>query len=758
MRRRGSLPYNLANVPPMFPLTGFSRTRRASAGGLPPPVPGYTHPTAAAATGRPATDRPAPSTWRSLSPSRPGTGRKNEWSISPVLRPLAGPHAGGALPSYVSPSGRRGGGSVDGSRRERRGVAALAPPPPHRVLPERERRPQAEASASVTRLGQAMGMPFPGSRTSPVRPRGRTPSSPRAAEDHSASTSSSGDYQQPLVSPSGSVCLEAVESTGGGTASSGGQPIAAQPTPPGTDGAGRPAFFSGPGVSEAVSVSGRDGNLASPPSSREPTAHQDSEGSSPGLPVPSATSTLPSNGVLPVAAEAETSQSCLSPPAMLPATDQQWVAGLSGATALVISDGQGGPSDEISRAGDDGSDVARPSPPPISSDFFGLDAAAGEIGVTAGPSPFVNTSSPLTRGRNGGLEPSMFGADGVDGDGKNGGSGDVSGAADLFAAEAPARAADELFCSYGPDEHKATSRPNGSASAADTSVFSQGPPPEVPVPRPSSLPNPWGCSPQRQPLTEPKRWPTKAGTGFDRPLTPLSTEQKIPGGGHAAGAASAEVGAIPSEFFGQEDTAEFKDSRKGVAGGVGRAAPASFMPPVVAAPTIGADVATAHGWEVGSNGSLDAASRCSVQAAATAVVAVKPASNLYARGGSFGGRSDHRSGDAGWGSGSATGTAVTSLVVRDPSIRPPGVFAVFGFGGKLICMHPKRKLRLAPVPGAATSGGDGPALRKGPVKVSERGLKIYINACPPKWKGGGRGVLLWVGLGVNACVSSVLFR
>lgn len=746
VRRVGAVPYTLANVPPMFPLQGFSRTRRASAGGLPPPVPGYAH-----AVGGPATDRPACSTWRSLSPSRPGNGKRNGWSISPVLRSRSGPHIDGAWPSYVSPSARMGGGSVDGSRREA-GRAGLISLPPHRVFPEREKKSPAESSASVAKLGQAMGMSFPG-KTSSVRPLGGDPSDPGAAHVQSGSTTPSGHYQQPLVSPSGSMSVEAVETTGA-TTSSGEKPSAAQPTPPGADGTGRPAFFSAPSVAE-VSSSGRGGNGASPPSPRDSIARQDPKVPSPGLPVPPAASTLSSNGAFNAAPEAEVSLSRRSPPTVQ-AMDQQWVEGLSEA-AVPVSD-EKGPSDDISRAGADaarkdsvescGKDVARPPPPPLSSDVFGL--TAGEIGVTAGPSPFVNTSSPLTRGRNNGQEPFMFGGDGS-GDGENGGSGDVSGAADLFATEAPARAADELFSSHRSDAHEATSDagqssgPSGSGSGPDSSMFSQGPPPEAPPP--PSLPNPWGSSPLKHPLPEPKRWPTKGVTGFDRPLTPLATEQKVPGGENAA-AASAEAGAIPAAFSGAAE-AEFKDSKRRVAGAPGRVAPASFMPPAVAAPRLGAAVAGTQSWKSGSNGSFDGASRRS------AAVAAKPAPSFYGHGGGGGGfgRYSGRSGDAAWGSGSAKGATAADSAARDPSVRPPGVFAVFGFGGRLVCMHPKRKLRLAPVPGVGTSSGDGPALRKGPIKVRARGGK-ESNACPPKGGGGACSTVDEVGR--SMCVSSVL--
>ncbi|CAM9634879.1 unnamed protein product, partial [Laminaria digitata] len=68
----------------------------------------------------------------------------------------------------------------------------------------------------------------------------------------------------------------------------------------------------------------------------------------------------------------------------------------------------------------------------------------------------------------------------------------------------------------------------------------------------------------------------------------------------------------------------------------------------------------------------------------------------------------------------AAGTDHRSAAAREPGVRPPGVIAVFGFGGRLVCMHPRRKLRLACAPGVAPSPDEGPALRKGPVTVSGR--------------------------------------
>ncbi|CAN0600996.1 unnamed protein product, partial [Ectocarpus sp. 12 AP-2014] len=50
-------------------------------------------------------------------------------------------------------------------------------------------------------------------------------------------------------------------------------------------------------------------------------------------------------------------------------------------------------------------------------------------------------------------------------------------------------------------------------------------------------------------------------------------------------------------------------------------------------------------------------------------------------------------------------------------VTPAGVVASFGFGGKLVTMHPRRKIRLAPAPGVVPSPDDGPTLRKGPVNV-----------------------------------------
>ncbi|CAM9634809.1 unnamed protein product, partial [Laminaria digitata] len=272
--------------------------------------------------------------------------------------------------------------------------------------------------------------------------------------------------------------------------------------------------------------------------------------------------------------------------------------------------------------------VDNPRPPPMSSGAaFGEPpcgntfAGIGDIGVTACPSPFVNTSSPLTRGGGGGGgaggEASLFGLDPAE---ERSGNGAVGGAADLFATLAPARAANELFESdvLGAQLGAVAASDGGSSLGGgggggdqgggyDTSVFSQAPPPETPVVPPPSLPNPWGSSPQKQPLPEPKRWPTKGGTGFDRPLTPLSAG-KVPVRGNArssgdtgGGSSAAFFGSAAGDVSGAEDGDLVGAEGGGVPldGGVFQTTAASFTPPT--ATSAGVGVAAARPWEGGGS-------------------------------------------------------------------------------------------------------------------------------------------------------------
>ncbi|CAM9918670.1 unnamed protein product, partial [Hapterophycus canaliculatus] len=519
-----SSPYTLADVPPIFPPSAAPRARRmssaasaaaaAAVGGLPPPVPvTHTHGTPA---GTPATaERLVRSAWRSLSPSRAGDDRG--WSLSPVLAARAGSHRSispvllgkanldGVGVAYVSPSARMGKGRTTGS-------------------------------AGVARLGLAMGMPS-GAPLEPAEALG------------------------PRPKPCGVV-------DGSGTSAP------PPPLPPASEGVPKvPCEEDAEQLPPDVAVS------------NEP------DGGPVGSEIPAGEEEQPSRSPVEDSADAEAPGARRPPPASSD-SDQGWVTGLSEA-APPEEDRQGRPpvgdqpdtsvADDVDRSDDSDpqdtpaglvSDGKIPpsspqSPAVLSSDASEQNPPAAAapsavgveplvFGVTAGPSPFVNTSSPLTRSRNkSGREDSLFGtADGANGGadsdygdiGTGGVSGGVSGgAADLFAAEAPARAADELFSAGPPLADTATAADGSGGVASDTSLFSKGPPPETLTSAPPSLPNPWGSSPLKQPLAEPKRWPTTGGTGFDRPLTPSAA---APGASGMDSSRAGEAGAIPSAFFG----------------------------------------------------------------------------------------------------------------------------------------------------------------------------------------------------------------
>lgn len=349
--------------------------------------------------------------------------------------------------------------------------------------------------------------------------------------------------------------------------------------------------------------------------------------------------------------------------------------------------------------------------PTLATDVF---VSSGDFGVTARPSPLVNTSSPLTRRPNAG-EPSLFGAEDSDGENGKARAGDAAdGAASLFAAHAPAGSADALFTPQGSDprapaaaggDDRRSFGDNGSSGNPITSVdpFSEGPPPKNLLTLPTSLPNPWGSSPQKQPLAAPKLWPTKGGTGFDRPVAPKNTPSR------PAESSSERADAIPAAFV----TPAVTDDHGSLGGSAlhprevegtrgnafsGRSMAASFMPPGVSA----ARPAAKYSSNLGPNRSGGSAAT--------------------------GFKGPHGGGMpvGGWGSGLRT-TVDSSMAgadnsARDPSVKPPGVIAVFGFGGRLVCMHPRQKMRLASAPGVERLEDEHPGnscrLRKGPVKVS----------------------------------------
>lgn len=717
----------------MFPLPGFPRTRRVTAEGLPPPVPVPMHMPAA-----PVGERPTRSTWRSLSPSR--LGDDNGWSISPVLRARAGSHADRAA-AYVSTSSRESSGgaaalNLNGVRAPG-GLSFLSAPHP---VPRRDVG-RLGGLADVARLGNSMGTPFPGKSGGDGRY--TQPLGPGVDGKPARVTTASQQGHMPQVL-AGRQDAEQAKIVAASTEPSAAAPFGAQRPPFEADASARPLRSSS---ETASSVAGSDDAIPVFPC--ETAVGQDAAAESSRGTVPSVSSPTSDESCDP--SDVDETQQIRRSAATSPTTAQGWMAGLSealqpesgekappsgdlsksGATAdkvggAVTQRDEGGANGSKRAESDSpaGADVEgrRPTPPPpsLSTDAFGQPV--GPFGVTACPSPFVNTSSPLTRGRNGGREESLFGtADAADGGDAGAGDPAVSSAAYLFATHAPAPAADELFSSRGadiPEPRTTDARQSvgrlveGGANAAN--VFSHEPPPETPALPPPSLPNPWGSSPLKQPLPEPKRWPTKGGTGFDRPLTPLAAEM---GPVREISSSSGEAGAIPAAF--DESTGnECGADNGGFGGKAGRnafqAPPASFMPPVAVSTGV-----TAKPWEnIGRGPSLQAAGVDGTFASASKTLAPQPSLTRYPNTGGFKGYKG-RSVGGGWGLGvPATGTPAATEAPRDPNVKPPGVIAVFGFGGRLVCMHPRPKLRLAPAPGVVPSPDDGPALRKGPVNVS----------------------------------------
>lgn len=727
----------------MFPLADFPRARRVTIGGLPPPVP-------TPAIMEPPTQLAARSTWRSLSPFR-AEGNKR-LSTSPILRPRAGSNVEEMM-VYVSPSARSGGGSaVNHSLAGIQKGRTLAPLPPPAWAAKQERKISKD-SASLARLGKTVSLPIPGK----VEKYWLSTGPPGPAVDFppaNATTTASQWNQEPALFSTGGQNMGGLEAAASITPSTVEPFNARRSSPFGADGVGEELVISSSETAPYLSVVAD----ALPPSPRESTAYQT-------VVVPPEATPLWSCGPSDVSANAETQRSCPSPPTIRENTDQGWLAALSEAApseaikqgpssselseagasidkvSVVVPQQDGGSSsngggikwDSVVSIGNDGASnnkvchaQALP-PPPLSSALFGQSVE--DFGVTARPSPFVNTSSPLTGGRKGGLDTSLFGPDAAESD--DGNVSTASGAADLFASHAPVRAADELFCSQDPVLAEATpSAAPGQQSLGDggkggntnnANLFLESPPPETPIEPPPSLPNPWGSSPIKQPLPEPRRWPTKAGTGFDRPQKNTKNPAREINSFSSRGA-----GAIPAAFFG---AVENENDNFGVEnGGEGeteskpfQGAPApSFLP--AASPT---GFATAKPFEGGnSDGSFDAA-----RANTLTPAVVKPTVGRYGHAASFKGFNGQHSG-TGWGAGGmAAGTASTECYPREQGVRPPGVIAAFGFGGRLVCMHPRRKMRLAPVPGVVPSPDDGPALRNGPVKVRKRRYTSYCLWC-----------------------------
>lgn len=725
-----SSPFSVADVPPIFPLSIAPRPRRPSGAGavvagLPPPVP-VAHTYSAPSGSNGAAERSTRSTWRSVSPSRAGEDRG--WSISPVLAARAGTNRNEVSPvvmgktgtdgvgvAYAPPSARtRLGG--DDERRDGGETRARLPLPTHGA-PKREAG-RATGTADVAKLGRAMGMISTEGPPEPVRAFG-------AQTAGVCETKRDGPPE-----PSAGAAETVTNASGGGDAGCTPSSVAvASNQGPCADVAGREDPV------EELKLPCEHGNPSAPAAtpqtqSAPPTSSTSDQGWMTGL----------SEAALPDAGGQE------------PASSSDLSKAAGAASDGVFRD-DNNPQDISAAFGSEGGSASTsPQMPPASASNAPGEPPAAErtaavpealsVGVAAGPSPFVNTSSPLTRSRNkAGQEQSMFGVADCAVDGES-----ETCAADLFATEAPARAADELFSS-GPgaaavaagnvDVHRGGS---SGGSGNDTSVFSQGPPPETPAVPPPSLPNPWGSSPLKQPLPEPKRWPTKGGTGFDRPLTPLAATEKAseagpPQAGGAEAGAGARAGDIPSAFFGPGSGDSGDDNNGGFGDGDGGPEGQAFDKSPVAGPLAG--MSPAKPWE--SGGSSNAGGPSSGVPGETASrtnssASPAPSKLAFSRFGAgpaggykgFSGRSE-ASGGA-WGGSSAlaaaaemaaaTVTAGADRATREQGVTPAGVIASFGFGGKLVAMHPRRKIKLAPAPRVPPTLDDGPALRKGPVNVS----------------------------------------
>ncbi|CAM9247488.1 unnamed protein product, partial [Choristocarpus tenellus] len=350
----------------------------------------------------------------------------------------------------------------------------------------------------------------------------------------------------------------------------------------------------------------------------------------------------------------------------------------------------------------------------------------------------------------------------------------------MFATSAPPPAADSLFSPAAEGDAQENSsdfssrgfRGNGTGSEGEVrqrpaDLFSLGPPPEAPHP---SLPNPWGSSPQKAPLIPPP-WAQKAGKGFDQP-PPCTSWQ---GGGKFSS------DAVPEAFVGEGDGEAGKFGGEGSgdknAFGGGESSVAGFSRALSSQSIASAVPAVAH---VGSTTGLSFAGgsgrgvgggepgRISLQSRQRGIATVVSAGTKPAypsepglvghvshiQGGAprygdqCGGASQSLAGgEIGEGRGRwgvspggqslAIAAPVSAAVAmaggsvaatRDPRIRPPCALAAFGFAGRLVCMHPRAKVRLASagapgqgLPGQADSsfgGGEKQSrLRKGPVKI-----------------------------------------
>lgn len=757
-------PFAAPDGPPIFPLGGYSRQQQRR---VPPPVPAA--PSTASSNADP--ERPSRDTWRSLSPARPVAPDRDRWSMSPGMRYR---RIGG---STEINSGRS---VVVGSRL---GVNALSmpkvlgsagvtmpfpsrsagPPATHDVNnrdPERERQVVGEPPGALRyRFGQGPVMVFRGTNSGEHRVPARSPSAPPYTTNSDVDRDGLGQHAAqpsmvPRTKPDDARDDTSAHAT---TASMGAEPGKANVMVPSAGSVGGVESsrqgrgvggVSPPSTIEAVGGSGSAGPVAPPTyASNEPSG--DANGGHERRP-------LVSGGVEPSSQSWETgSQEKVPDRAISGGSD--YTAALSsivGAMSEVDRDESRTPHGrldestlmDVSLEGEAlvpsmGNDVPAAPPPPRGPEAQpppDAPDASTDFGIPARPSPFVNTSSPLTALAEGD-RPGLFEGD-QDADGAGSGAGVVEGgAADVFAAAAPAGTADALFDGSDPSglgmasgavagDSRGGGGGGGGMKSEAGNPFAMGPPAEAPAPQPTtSLPNPWGSSPLTKPLPAPKAWPTKGGVGFDRPTSPRGSAKEAPPPHGFSLGRPAVSGAVPNAFLDPRDD--------GVPG-------AAATPPSLATDSSGQrDASNAPtAW---ANGKGDGRSRYANPGTAGArespsmgllrrsvspfgssssmgsAASVRPPMDGVARGPGGGG-----AGGRGAGRVPATPPGTRAGGKRDAKVKPPGVIARFGFGGRLVCMHPRRKMRLASAGRGHQSHDEpeGSQLRKGPVKVwRERG-------------------------------------
>lgn len=739
---------SLGNVQNMFPSASIYRVRRSSLGRLPPPVPSY------------APSASVRSTWRSLSPSRVNNFNGNGWNMrSPVLTDEQTGGTKGVRACSYSPSRQR----VPGFKGTELGPGVLSLPPSR--VPRRTFGQSGDSEDFASR-GQTNVMP----QSSEVVGAGQDQSEAETFSNSVGNKNFSGaaaipqeQIQQPCQSVDGDP--EGFSDVAEGVSSLSSPDLSKSHSIP---------LAKDDGIYSVEQPSPEPkGILEVPAPSQVVTAHDGVDGTKTSAREESSPALPPWKYHSGSSAEAGMGQTTppLPPPPTQLASNVVKMEDVSKAVPPAI-EARGPPSRDSSEYGaiakqvEDavevdhntaengvvGEDrngltrVAEPQPPQpifLSPDLFGehiLDSR-----VSSQPSHLVNKDSPLTRPRK---EKSLFDNDSPECEDGGEGNKSVSSAADLFSTEAPAAPADELFPVQPPEASEVT--PYGAGRSFEGNVeggndnhdpFSQGPPPLSL----QSLPNPWGSSPLKQPLPGPKRRPTKGGTGFDRPpVQPPLPSDKTLGHGMATGFEDAE-GGVPAAFvdLGSQGAGEggfdaVPESGAKAGGNTSRAAPASFMPPFV---TPDSSTASAFVTKPRENnrrappsdvvevsreslplptGNPFASVRRPAAPSAVLPAAGKPVHHRVSSGFSV-----KSGGSGGWGStaaaAAATGGADKSQ--RDPNVRPPGVLAMFGFGGKLVCTYPRQKIKLAPAPGVVPPPDDGSEFRSGPVMV--RRIPLY---------------------------------